>query len=190
MSNHRVLRAAERELSHWKNGGGVTAEISAHPYSAGLDDFEWRVSTAEVSQPGLFSHFAAVDRSLVVLTGCLQLNIEGRAAVLITPISPPCYFPGDARVYGTPVNGPVTDLNVMVRRGRYRAQVWTKCDQRTIDDRIAATLVFATRPCGPTIDGVTFDLQAQDCVQVEAAVTRFDSHFEGAAIVIEISELD
>ena len=35
------------------------------------------------------------------------------------PDTPPVQFPGDVPVFADPVGGPVTDLNVMIRRGRF-----------------------------------------------------------------------
>ena len=47
-----ILPAALRTPVAWKNGGGVTREIAALPRGAGLNHFEWRVSTAEVRSAG------------------------------------------------------------------------------------------------------------------------------------------
>ncbi len=65
----RIWRRAERVFTPWKNGGGRTAEILAMPEGAGLDGFDWRISTAEVAQSGPFSLFAGLDRWLTVLEG-------------------------------------------------------------------------------------------------------------------------
>ena len=46
----RLLRAATHRRMPWKNGAGVTTEIAVFPESAGLDDFEWRLSMATVCQ--------------------------------------------------------------------------------------------------------------------------------------------
>jgi environmental stress-induced protein Ves len=42
----RILRAENYRRMQWKNGGGETAEIAVSPDSAGLDDFDWRISMA------------------------------------------------------------------------------------------------------------------------------------------------
>ena len=52
-----LLSAARRAAVPWKNGGGVTREVAAHPAGASLEDFDWRVSTAEVRAAGPFSGF-------------------------------------------------------------------------------------------------------------------------------------
>ncbi|HXZ10527.1 MAG TPA: HutD family protein, partial [Paraburkholderia sp.] len=68
-----LIRATGLVASPWKNGGGVTREVAAYPQGAGLDTFVWRVSVADVSQPGPFSRFAGIDRTLVLLSGAGML---------------------------------------------------------------------------------------------------------------------
>ena len=53
----------------WKNGGGVTREIVREPAGASLDDFDWRVSVADIAAAGPFSRFVGVDRHLLLLEG-------------------------------------------------------------------------------------------------------------------------
>ena len=74
-----ILRAENYRRMRWKNGGGETAEIAVSPDSAGLDDFDWRVSMATVEAGGPFSMFAGVDRTLSILEGeGILLVVEGR----------------------------------------------------------------------------------------------------------------
>ena len=102
----------------WKNGGGETVELLVHPPEAGLDHFDWRISMARVAADGPFSAFPDVDRTLTVLDGeGLALAIAGRDPVRLTPESPPLGFAADAPCAGRLLGGPVTDLNVMTRRG-------------------------------------------------------------------------
>ena len=116
----RLLRAVERRPRPWKNRGGETIEIAASPAGAGLDDFDWRLSMATVAAPGPFSAFDGVDRTLAVLSGRLMLALDGgQSSVQLDPQSPPFEFAGGLEVYGAPLSGAVTDLNLMVRRGRY-----------------------------------------------------------------------
>src|SRR5258707_14720415 len=69
MTNHRVLSPSDYRRMPWKNGGGHTHEIAAHPEGAGMAAFAWRVSIAEIAQDGPFSSFPGVDRTLVLLAG-------------------------------------------------------------------------------------------------------------------------
>jgi uncharacterized protein len=119
----RILRAADRIAVPWKNGGGLTREVAAHPQGSGFASFEWRVSMAEVRTGGPFSAFPDIDRSLAVLEGSLTLVIAGGAPLTLSADTPPVHFPGDVAVSATPHGGVVRDLNVMVRRGCWRVRM-------------------------------------------------------------------
>ncbi|MBS0480988.1 MAG: HutD family protein [Proteobacteria bacterium] len=118
-----LLPAAQRKAVPWKNGGGKTWEIAAFPPGAGMDDFGWRISTAEVAAAGPFSNFGQVDRILTVIEGRLELYdvVQGQGVILEAGQSHA--FAGDTPIEGRPLGGPVRDLNVMVRRGVWTAQV-------------------------------------------------------------------
>ena len=120
----RILRAGNYRRMKWRNGGGETAEIAVSPDDAGLDDFDWRVSMARVESDGPFSLFPGVDRTLSILEGeGVVLDIAGRLPVRLTGVSEPYGFPADVAVHAGLVAGPVTDLNVMTRRGRHAHRV-------------------------------------------------------------------
>jgi environmental stress-induced protein Ves len=118
----RLLRAADRIATPWKNGGGVTREVIAWPPGAGMEAFEWRISLADVATDGPFSAFPGVERVLTVIEGDgLVLEIDGRAERLAAGV--PFAFRGEAAVVARLTAGPIRDLNVMVRRGAWTAQV-------------------------------------------------------------------
>jgi len=120
----QLLRAADRQAAPWKNGGGVTREVVAWPPGAGFDDFDWRVSMAEIRADGPFSVFLGVDRILAVTAGSgLQLSIDGEPPLRLDTSTPPVHFAGDAPCDAALLAGPVRDLNVMIRRGRFDARV-------------------------------------------------------------------
>lgn len=119
----RLLRAAERVATPWKNGGGTTTEVAAFPAGSTLDNFGWRVSIAEVRSGGPFSLFPGVDRQLAVLAGRLSLRVEGRAAVEIAPGKAAAEFSGDASTSAEPIGGTVFDLNVMTRHAEFMSQL-------------------------------------------------------------------
>jgi len=117
----RILHAADFVVQPWKNGAGMTTEILAAPAGAGFDRFDWRISMAQVAAPGPFSMFAGIDRSLGVLAGDgIVLAVEGRGEVELKPAAHPVVFPGDVPVEARLTGGPILDLNVMTRRGRWR----------------------------------------------------------------------
>ncbi|MGW0813098.1 HutD/Ves family protein [Streptomyces viridiviolaceus] len=119
----QILRARTRTPAPWKNGGGVTSEVAAHPEGAGTDDFAWRVSVADVARSGPFSTFDGVDRIITVVDGPgMALTVDGTSHVVDTPYEP-FAFPGDAATQCRLLGGPVVDFNVMVRRAETTARV-------------------------------------------------------------------
>ncbi|MFJ9416161.1 HutD family protein [Streptomyces sp. NPDC101227] len=123
MSGARVLRASERVASPWSNGGGVTREIAAHPPGAGWDAFAWRVSLADVTRDGPYSPLPGIRRILTVVDGGgLELTVDGTPHLLSGRFRP-FAFPGAAATDSRLLDGPVVNLNVMVREGRARAGV-------------------------------------------------------------------
>ena len=115
----RIIRAADCRRMPWKNGGGETLEIAISPEGAGLDDFDWRLSMARVEGDGPFSLFTGVDRTLAILEGeGLVLAVGRQKPVLLTDRSAPFPFPADEETSSSLVAGPITDLNMMTRRGK------------------------------------------------------------------------
>ena len=68
----------------WKNGGGVTSELARSPQA---DEFDWRLSVAEVATDGPFSQFPGIDRLLVLLSGADAGQLIARAARRAMPRS-------------------------------------------------------------------------------------------------------
>lgn len=120
----QIRRHRDYRRMAWKNGGGETAEIAIFPEGATLDTFDWRVSMATVAADGPFSSFPGVDRTLAILRGNgLTLLPDSRGPVLVEAASQPVAFPSEIPITARLVNGPVTDFNVMTRRGRFRHHV-------------------------------------------------------------------
>ncbi|MBR7835169.1 HutD family protein [Actinospica durhamensis] len=116
MGATRVIRWADLTVTPWKNGGGRTREIAGAPAGAGIADFAWRVSVAEVEDDGPFSAFPGVDRQIMLIDGTVMvLDVDGTEHRL-APFSP-LAFPGDAATLGSIPSGPTRDLNLMTRRG-------------------------------------------------------------------------
>jgi environmental stress-induced protein Ves len=122
------LPAAGRVQSPWKNGGGVTWQVASEPPGASFEfadfEFDWRISLARVAADGPFSSFPGVDRILTVLEGAMRLSVAGRAPLVLDQTAAPYSFPGDADCAAELIE-PVTDLNLMVRRDSFRAEVET-----------------------------------------------------------------
>jgi environmental stress-induced protein Ves len=175
----KILRAAERVATPWKNGGGVTREVAVWPPGAGLDAFDWRVSIAEVNSAGPFSHFPGIDRILAILEGRMALDFAD-SRVELDAYSPPLAFPGDVSCSGTPIGGEVTDLNVMARRGRCAARVERAKIGRTAGAR---TLIVALSAPAIRIGAQTQSLDRHDTAMIDGDVSF---SLDGMAFVIRM----
>lgn len=119
-----VLRAADHKQMPWKNGGGTTTEIAVYPEGADLASFGWRVSMATVATDGAFSLFPEIDRTLSILDGDgMELNIDGRSAITLTQAAMPLRFAADRSTVARLLSGPIVDLNIMSRRGKWQHHV-------------------------------------------------------------------
>ena len=112
----RILRHSDYPSRPWKNGGGTTRDILVSPPGTSLDEFDWRVSLAQVDRDGPFSRFDNVDRTLVLLSGAMTLHEPDRRIELVR--GEPVQFPGERSIEATLNGGPTVDFNVMTRRGR------------------------------------------------------------------------
>ena len=133
----RPERIGWREVAPrpWKNGAGVTRDIALSPPTADAnDDFDWRISVAEIAHDAPFSAFPGVDRCIVLLQGAgIVLRKTGRAweRRLDVPLQP-FDFAGEAALDATLIDGPSHDLNVMTRRGRWHSEVGVARDPQRI----------------------------------------------------------
>jgi environmental stress-induced protein Ves len=77
MTRHR-FDLQDLHATPWKNGGGLTREVLWQPTGASLDDFDWRVSVAQIDSDGPFSAFPGIDRVITLIDGVgVQLRSEG-----------------------------------------------------------------------------------------------------------------
>jgi len=92
----------------WKNGAGLTREIAVEPPGAGLGNFDWRVSVAEVERDAPFSAFAGVDRCIVLLEGGgLRLrSSDGMLDHRLDALDQPFFFSGDLALGAQVLSGP------------------------------------------------------------------------------------
>ena len=127
MTGAERLELSALPASPWKNGGGTTREIAAHPQGAGLETFGWRLSVAEVERDGPFSSFPGIDRTIVLLRGAGMRLRAGKVMREheLTTIGVPHAFAGEAAIDAQLVDGATSDFNVMTRRGQWSATVET-----------------------------------------------------------------
>lgn len=141
-----ILRLADCPATPWKNGLGRTRELAIHPPGAGMDDFLWRVSVAEVESAAPFSAFPGIDRVIALLDGggfTMKMD-DGHHHALTTP-GMPFAFRGETGVDVTLAGGPSRDFNLMLRRDRMRGDIeaWHGAGTRHADAGIA--LLYCVR---------------------------------------------
>ncbi|MBQ4855535.1 HutD family protein [Rhodanobacter sp. B2A1Ga4] len=179
-----IIRLADRPLQPWKNGLGRTREIAVQPSTAGMDDFLWRVSVAEVDSAAPFSVFPGIDREIVLLDGAgFTMTVDGgRTHALTTPFAP-FAFPGEARVDVALVGGPTRDFNLMLRRGRVRGaiDVWRDAGPHLTD--ATTTLVYCARGAIDSADGM---LRAGDAWRPSSAAPTLTVQPGALALVVRV----
>lgn len=162
-----LLRLHDCPARPWKNGQGRTRELAVEPAGAGMDDFLWRVSVAEVDSAAPFSAFPGIDRTIVLLEGAgfLMALDDGRTHALTEPYVP-FEFAGEATVAVTLAGGATRDFNLMVRRGRAhgRVGVWRQPDDARLE---AQTVLLYCARGRLEVDGLV--LEAGDAWRPETA---------------------
>lgn len=118
----RLLTAADFHRLPWQNGRGTTLELVRHDDATGA--LLWRLSVADVVEPGPFSPLPGIDRVITLIDGDgFDLDFGGaRPGVALRPFEP-LAFSGDWRTTATAVHGPSRDFNVMTARGKLAAKV-------------------------------------------------------------------
>jgi hypothetical protein len=120
----QLIEVAALPAFPWKNGGGATRTLAIFPPDAGFDDFEWRISIADVTSSADFSLFPGVDRIILLLDGAgMNLHTENGGLFPLATLFEPHKFSGEDRIRSELLDGPTRDFNVMTRRGRAHADV-------------------------------------------------------------------
>jgi len=185
----RVVRNHDLVRVPWKNGGGTTAEVACFPEGSGFETFGWRISMADVETDGPFSTFPGIDRTLIVVEGTgLELDVEG-ASYRLDKTSPKLSFSGDDSTVGRLLSGPIRDLNVMTRRGRFthRTRLVRSGVALLAEDACAAFILALDGPFDVTLDGTIHSLQALDTLVLEATQELIQLSGNGRAILVEIA---
>jgi environmental stress-induced protein Ves len=109
-----IIQTADCPPQPWKNGGGITRELFTHPST---DDWQIRISVADITKGGAFSSFQGVNRSFAVIEGeGVELKLGG-AWQRIAKSSEPVMFDGAEAPECKLISGATKDLNVMCKHG-------------------------------------------------------------------------
>ncbi len=105
----------------WKNNLGWTREIFRSPDN---DDYDWRVSIAEIDHDCAFSAFPGHDRVLVLLEGNgMRLRFSGGELIELSPPRDRIRFRGEDELNCELLDGPTRDFNLIWKRDRVKADV-------------------------------------------------------------------
>ncbi|HEX2531787.1 MAG TPA: HutD family protein [Burkholderiaceae bacterium] len=142
----KLLRFDELPATPWRNGTGVTRELACAPRGAGLDDFVWRASIADVTASGPFSVFPGVDRLIVLLDGDgMRLEFADGRMHDLTQALVPYRFRGEDRVHARLAGSPSRDLNLMLRREVVSGDLRIWRDDAEIACADSSVLLFCAR---------------------------------------------
>ena len=97
----------------WANGRGTSYEIASDRNESG--EWTWRLAMAPVNEDGAFSRIECVNRFLAVVEGNGMLLSVDRKKLQCRPMHV-VRFRGDAITDATLTDGPITDINLMIRR--------------------------------------------------------------------------
>ena len=116
-----VIPANEYRRVRWKNGTGWTREIARMP---DREDWDWRLSIAEIEQDGPFSAFPGIERELMLIRGNgLRLRFGDGEVRELQPPHDGIRFAGEREVRGELLEGPTHDFNLMWRRDAIAAEL-------------------------------------------------------------------
>jgi uncharacterized protein len=143
-----IRRADDHPVVPWANGLGTTRVIARVPDD---DSWSWRLSLADVVSDGPFSVLPGIDRWIIVASGAgMRLTVGTEPAIPIGPDSAPMRFSGDADTSCELVDGPIVDLNLMLRRSLAtgRLDVITCGAGDTVEVSTAAVVLVGSADAG------------------------------------------
>lgn len=118
----RVLPVSGNARMRWKNGAGWTSEILRVPDG---EDWQWRLSIAEIESDAPFSTFPGVQRELVLLSGNgLRLRFDDGDTHELLPPHARLRFAGERTAFGELIDGPTRNFNLMWQRDVVDARLW------------------------------------------------------------------
>jgi environmental stress-induced protein Ves len=137
----RLLRDGTYDRKPWKNGGGITEDVWLFPEGESHDNFDIRLSLAEISQDGPFSSFPGIDRTITLVGGdpfvLSFANGDSHRLERLMPLSFDGELTPESRLDGEPSR----DFNVMTRRGSWTHQVAVYRDGGSINLELEAGAV-------------------------------------------------
>jgi environmental stress-induced protein Ves len=149
----QIVRRSSLVPVPWKNGGGITHEMIRAPATG--DPFLWRVSIAKIDASGPFSNFTGYSRKMVLLRGAgLRLRFAAGSDRYLHDIGDMTEFDGAVATECELLDGPCTDLNLMVSASVTGARAWVE-------------RLLEPRPLRPAFRGTVLAFAISGIVSVE-----------------------
>jgi environmental stress-induced protein Ves len=137
----------------WRNGGGVTRELWAWPSAnPSANDWQVRISVADVAQAGPFSAFPGVDRWFAVLQGEGVVLEFAHGTQVLGPDDAPLRFDGEAAPGCRLRAGATRDLNLMTVRSAGQGSMQRVQAGVPWQDPAPVRAVFAATPLQLQVD--------------------------------------
>ena len=176
----------------WKNGLGETLELARSPDGESLETFDWRVSVAPVVTDGAFSVFPGIERTIAVIEGAgMELELADGPQHALRP-GLPFTYDGGAAINGRLIDGPVRDINVMVRRGKFAGTLILAEGAIAVSGGPGVTLVAyaLTGAWTATLDDETGHFQSGASLRSAAGMVRLEpASSEARAAVAVLRQL-
>ena len=166
----------------WANGGGTSYEIASDRNELG--EWTWRLAMAPVNEDGAFSRIECVNRFLAVVEGAGMLLSVDRKKLQCKPMQV-VRFRGDAITDATLTDGPITDINLMIRRKEADGEMVIVSEAGPLDGAniVVAVGGSAQVQCGE----LTVDLEPHDSMlECEAETVALVS---GTVCVVSVKRL-
>lgn len=111
----RHLKNTDYRSMPWKNGLGVTTEILIYPAVSSLENFDWRLSTAEITSDAVFSLYPGYDRYLAIIEGKgINLTVDEKISAI--ELNHIIKFSGSSSVSSNLIDGTVRDINLIYKQ--------------------------------------------------------------------------
>ena len=174
----QVVGPADRRVVPWANGAGTTAVVARVPDT---DDWRWRLSLADVVEDGPFSVLPGVDRWIAVARGGrMELRAgapDGFLRTVLDDTGGALAFSGDGDTSCRVFDGPLVDVNLMLRRGTASGALdvyelgpgepWVSTARAVVvlSGRVELAAVDGEPVEGVVLDGAVFDAVVVDGAQ-------------------------
>jgi environmental stress-induced protein Ves len=166
----------------WANGRGTSYEIASDRNEAGK--WTWRLAMAPVNEDGPFSRIECVNRFLAVVEGAGMLLSVDRKKLQCLPMQV-VQFRGDAITEATLTDGPIMDINLMVRRKEAEGEMAIISNAGLLN---GASIVVAVGGSAQVKSGdSTIDLERHDSILECDAETI--SLISGTVCVVSVKRL-